>query len=129
VFNALEGGLDLGRQGRELSVHDHQAVIARRNADVSARTFQHVDAIGDLLRFDLDLAQVLVLGKSKCRAREKGAQKELSHISPRNQQSEMLRRGDANYKFKITNYTSEVTSQKLVAAPSNSFHSWLRVTR
>ena len=56
-------GLDLGRERRELVVDQEDAVVADRDADVAARALQHVEAVGQLGRLDLDLAPVAVLGR------------------------------------------------------------------
>ena len=53
-------GLDLVRQRRVLAVDHEDAVGAGRDADVAAGAGQHLDAFGELLGLDLDLAEILL---------------------------------------------------------------------
>ena len=79
VGDCLEGFLDLRCQGRELVVDDDDAVLAGRDADVAARTGQHVDRAGHRLGLDLDLAEVLVLGKRGSGEEERSEENSLAH--------------------------------------------------
>ena len=60
VGNAFECCPDLVGERRKLIVDDQKAVVANRDADISARAFEHVNVAGDFRRLDLHF------GKSGC---------------------------------------------------------------
>src|SRR3954454_25275474 len=65
IGDPFERGLDLGSQRSELVVNNDDAIVTDGTPDISARPAQHVDAIGDLLSFNLNFAEVLLLGNGR----------------------------------------------------------------
>ena len=67
--------LDLLRQRRELVVHDQDPVRTRRNANVSAGAFKHVNIAGDWSCLDLDIRKI-ALGENRCGNKTRHGQEE-----------------------------------------------------
>jgi hypothetical protein len=59
----LRAAFDPVREREVLIVHDQQAVGSGGDADVPAGSREHPNGSGDLLRFDLDLGEIVALGQ------------------------------------------------------------------
>jgi hypothetical protein len=59
-----------------LIVNDQKAVRADRNADVPARSFEHIDVAGHLGRFHLNFGKILPLGESHAGGQAQSEQNE-----------------------------------------------------
>ncbi len=74
VADLRDRGHDLLGQRRVLVVDQEDAVRAGRDADVATPAHQHVDAVGDLDRLDLDVLHVLL-------SRRRSGQRQRQHES------------------------------------------------
>src|SRR5437588_2606352 len=71
VSDPFQCSLDFLGEWRVLIVHNDNAVLAYRGADVPrVRALQHVDAASDLGDFDLNLGEILLLGPDRDTAKQ-----------------------------------------------------------
>jgi hypothetical protein len=66
IRDLADGGLNLFGERRELVVDQHRSIRTHQQAHVAARSREHVQVIGQLFGFDLDLAVILLLSRRAC---------------------------------------------------------------
>jgi hypothetical protein len=78
--DAFQCGLNLLRERSILIIHNHNAVVADRRANVPSRALEHVHVAGHFRDLDLHFAEILVLSHSHSRNEEQTSRQNGCHV-------------------------------------------------